>query len=446
MIQQTKNMLETLTGIDLKEKLLADYSLQKSALLLDNPMIASFRENAANAFRKQGFPSKKHEEYRYIAMDKFLRKDYNHPLTAPSPSIVQLPESILIDSEAHRLVMVNGFFAPALSNVPEGIQGFTAGSLADAIRNKNVTALTHIGTLSNPEADPFLALNSAMFADGIFIHLAKNVVIEKSIQIIQLTTSDEPIFVLPRVLVVAEDGAQLTLIGITPESPEKQDIFINTVTEVHCGKNANVHLVQVYDSKEISVIHHTEAHVHTHGNFSHYAIHLNGRLVRNNLNIVLADAHCEAHLYGYYHPTGEQIFDSHTLVDHRMPNCESNELYKGVIDDNGTAIFNGKVYVRQDAQKTNAYQSNKNILLNEDATVNTKPQLEIYADDVKCSHGSSTGVLDPEQMFYLRSRGISTPKARALLLNAYAGEILEKLPSEKLRNTLTELLQEKYSA
>jgi Fe-S cluster assembly protein SufD len=285
-----------------------------------------------------------------------------------------------------------------------------------------------------------------MFADGIFIHLAKNVQLDKPIQIIQLTAADEPIFVLPRVLVVAEDGSNITLIGITPETSENLDVFINTVTEVHCGKNAFVHLTQIYDNSQISTVHHTEAHVHTHGNFSHYAMHLNGKLIRNNLNIVLADSNCEAHLFGYYHPTGEQVFDSHTLVDHRMPHCESNELYKGVVDGNGTAIFNGKVYVRQDAQKTNAYQSNKNILLSEDATVNTKPQLEIYADDVKCSHGSSTGVLDPEQMFYLRSRGISTPKARALLLNAYAGEILEKLPSEKLRNTLAELLQERYSA
>lgn len=439
-------MSETLTGIDLKEKLLADYNLQKSALLLDNPMIAGFRENAANALRKQGFPSKKHEEYRYISMDKFLRKDFNHPLSPSAHSINQLPASNLIDQEAYSLVLVNGYFDNKLSNLPRNIQGFTACSLAEAIREKNVMALTHIGTLSNPENDPFLALNSAMFADGIFIHLAKNVQLEKPVQIIQLTTADEPIFVLPRVLVVAEDGSNVTLIGITPESPDKLDVFINTVTEVHCGKNAFVHLTQIYDNSQISTVHHTEAHVHTHGNFSHYAMHLNGKLIRNNLNIVLADSNCEAHLFGYYHPTGEQVFDSHTLVDHRMPHCESNELYKGVVDGNGTAIFNGKVYVRQDAQKTNAYQSNKNILLSEDATVNTKPQLEIYADDVKCSHGSSTGVLDPEQMFYLRSRGISTPKARALLLNAYAGEILEKLPSEKLRNTLAELLQERYSA
>lgn len=439
-------MSETLTGIDLKEKLLADYNLQKSALLLDNPMIAGFRENAANAFRKQGFPSKKHEEYRYISMDKFLRKDFNHPLSPSAHSIHQLPASNLIDQEAYSLVLVNGYFDNKLSNLPNNIQGFTACSLAEAIREKNVTALTHIGTLSNPENDPFLALNSAMFADGIFIHLAKNVQLDKPIQIIQLTKADEPIFVLPRVLVVAEDGSNVTLIGITPETSENLDVFINTVTEVHCGKNAFVHLTQIYDNSQISTVHHTEAHVHTHGNFSHYAMHLNGKLIRNNLNIVLADSNCEAHLFGYYHPTGEQVFDSHTLVDHRMPHCESNELYKGVVDGNGTAIFNGKVYVRQDAQKTNAYQSNKNILLSEDATVNTKPQLEIYADDVKCSHGSSTGVLDPEQMFYLRSRGISTPKARALLLNAYAGEILEKLPSEKLRNTLAELLQERYSA
>jgi Fe-S cluster assembly protein SufD len=211
-------MSETLTGIDLKEKLLADYNLQKSALLLVTPMIAGFRENAANAFRKQGFPSKKHEEYRYIATDKFLRKDFNHPLSPAARTFDQIPASNLIDQDAYSLVLVNGYFDSKLSNLPIELKGVTACSLADAIRNKNVTALTHIGTLSNPESDSFLALNSAMFADGIFIHIEKNVQLDKPIQIIQLTAADEPIFVLPRVLIVAEDGSNATLIGITPES------------------------------------------------------------------------------------------------------------------------------------------------------------------------------------------------------------------------------------
>jgi Fe-S cluster assembly protein SufD len=170
---------------------------------------------------------------------------------------------------------------------------------------------------------------------------------------------------------------------------------------------------------------------------------LGADLVRNNLNIVLDSPNCEAHLYGYYHPIQNQVFDNHTLVDHRFPRCESNELYKGVIDNKATAIFNGKVYVRKDAQKTNAYQSNKNILLCDEATINTKPQLEIYADDVKCSHGSSTGILDPEQVFYLRSRGISLDKARSLLLTAYASEIVEHIPHTSLRESVAQLISER---
>jgi Fe-S cluster assembly protein SufD len=160
---------------------------------------------------------------------------------------------------------------------------------------------------------------------------------------------------------------------------------------------------------------------------------------------MLDASNSEAHLFGYYHPTEGQVFDNHTLMDHRFPHCESNELYKGVISGNGKAVFNGKVHVHPNAQKTNAFQSNKNILLSDDATVNTKPQLEIYADDVKCSHGSSTGYLDPEQLFYLRSRGIAEEKARALLLHAYAGEILEHINIPVLKQTLSVQLENLFN-
>lgn len=435
-------MSDVISGIPLTERLLADYALRREALHSDNPMVQAWRDKAAEAFRKTGFPARKDEEYRYIPFDKFLR-DLSHPLSGPEKKH-PLKAPSLIDPEAPLIVLRNGYFSPSDSRL-EGLEkGLHIESLQGAIACKNTTALAHLSGISDVESDPLLSLNSALFQDGVFVHIAKGAHLNKPVQIFQHFEADEPSLIQPRVLVVAEENSEANFVHLA-DNNQTTAAFLNCAIEVCVLKSARITLAQVFNQPGLSATQHTEAQVHRDAVFSHYSFSLQGKLLRNTLNVVLSESHCEAHLYGFYHPSKDELFDSHTLVDHRMPNCQSNELYKGVVSDNGTAVFNGKVYVRQDAQKTNAYQSNKNILMSEEATVNTKPQLEIYADDVKCSHGSSTGVIDPEQLFYLRSRGITTQKAKSLLLQAYAGEILEQVPTEHLRLALTDILHARFS-
>lgn len=438
-------MSETTEVMSLKEKLLADFSIRKTALLLENQVLRGFREKSAEAFAKLGFPGKKHEEYRYINFTSILSPEYSYSF---SPSTSEIPSNVLENSlvlnDAFRVVLVNGHFSENASQLTGLTNGVVVESLASAIRRNDVHALSHLGTLANNEADAFIALNSALFVDGLFVYLPKGVQLEKPLQIIQVSTGDAQQITMPRILLVAESDTNAQIVHTQLSLASTSASFSNTVAEVLVEQNAFVQWTTLQaEENSASHVNTLEAHVKKGGNFSTVTISLGGQTLRNNLQIALDEAACEAHLYGYYHPTAGQTFDQHTLVDHRFPKCESNELYKGVIDADGTAVFNGKVYVRKDAQKTNAYQSNKNILLSEQATVNTKPQLEIYADDVKCSHGSSTGVLDPEQLFYLRSRGISVEKARALLLSAYAGEVLEKIPHEALREALADALAER---
>jgi len=437
-------MADTLEGQSLKEKLLAGFHIRKAALLPDNTILNGFRDKAAESFSRLGFPGKKHEEYRYLQVEKLFTSELNQTL---SPEEIDLPNESdvlnypLLAEDAYRLVMLNGIFSKKLSRIEGLPTGVVMGSLAEALRNNDAHALTNLGTLAKADSDSFLALNSALFQDGIYCYIPSNCKLPKPVQLIELVSSPEALLIQPRVLFVSDESSEAEVIQTSISTKGNTSIASNSVTEILVEKNAQVNWITLQSEEHTAGhFHTTEAHVKQHGKFETVTISLGSGMLRNNLNIVLDAPECEAHLYGYYHPVNTQIVDNHTLVDHRYPRCESNEMYKGVVDDSATAIFNGKVYVRKDAQKTNAFQSNKNILLSETGTVNTKPQLEIYADDVKCSHGSSTGVLDPEQLFYLRARGISLEKARVLLLNAYAGEIIEHIPHETLRNAVAEVL------
>ena len=440
-------MPDTLERLSLKEKLLADFTIRKTALLLENPVLKGFREKAVEAFSLQGFPGKKHEEYRYLQVEKVLTADLNNSLT-PDISGLNINADIfnhpLLVQDAYKVVLVNGFFSDEFSQITGLPEGVCISSLADAIRSNNIHALSNLGTMAKSESDPFLALNSALFTDGLFCYIPPHVHLDKPIQILQLVTGTDALLIQPRILFIADTSSSAQVVQTVLSFQSNSASCSNTVTELLADKHAQVEwtILQAED-QTAGHFNSTEVHVKKHGNVKVVTVTLGAGLMRNNLNIVLDEPECEAHLYGYYHPLKGQTFDNHTLVDHRFPRCESNELYKGVIGADGTAVFNGKVYVRKDAQKTNAYQSNKNILLSDTSTVNTKPQLEIYADDVKCSHGSSTGVLDPEQVFYLRSRGISLEKARALLLTAYAGEILEHISHLPLRDAVGKLISER---
>jgi Fe-S cluster assembly protein SufD len=329
-------------------------------------------------------------------------------------------------------VFVNGFFAPQFSDL-------------NALKNSGVEILSQSKIEPKFVEDSghiFEQLNQAFATDGVQIHIAKNVVLEKPIEIIHIQTGSE---VMNNVFhtIEVERHAQAQVV-MSFHSVGAQNCFsnVNTAIKVHDGAHFYMTKIQVEENSNYHIA--TEnVDQAENSNFTINTITLGGELVRNNLNIRVNGQNCETNLNSAYILKDNQHVDNHTVVDHHVPNCVSNELYKGVIDDKATAVFNGKVFVRPDAQKINAFQSNGNVLLSNDATINSKPELEIYADDVKCSHGSTTGQLDEKAVFYLRSRGMGEKQARELLVQAFVGDVLEKL-DDAVKSHVEALLEDRF--
>jgi Fe-S cluster assembly protein SufD len=276
------------------------------------------------------------------------------------------------------------------------------------------------------------------------VYVSKGASLKKPVIIINfIEDSNTEIFANHRNLVVIEENGSADVSEVYYANGKKAN-FSNVVTEIFLGDNAELHYNKIQN--EGSNAYHvgtTQVEQKNHSRLYSMTVSWGGSLLRNNLNSVINGAGIDCYFRGFYLTKGERIIDNHTLADHAMPNSHSNEFYKGILDDKGTGIFNGKIMVRQDAQKTNAYQTNKNILLTNEATINSKPQLEIFADDVKCSHGATTGQINPDEIFYLRSRGISEDAAKKLLLSAYAHEIIDLVKNEELRNLLVKTLDKK---
>lgn len=429
--------METITKISTTEKLVNGYESVKNSLFGD----LNLREQAIETFSKQGIPGRKHEEYKYVNMELALKADF----------ALSTPKMITCDSIAHTkyikdaivIVVENGHFREELSklNALKGLQIINIEKTGS-----NASFQLHYAKYADVNSDPFIALNTALASGGVFIHLAKGVVVEQPIHIIHVSTAKENVILNPRNLIVLEENAQAKIIEsfITEDSSAK--IFNNALTEIYVDAKAVLQHYKIQEENEFGfLVNTTQAVQKKYSVFSTNNFTLSGSLIRNNLNIVLDDEFVETHLNGLYLTKGTQVLDNHTLVDHRKPNCNSNELYKGIIEDKSVATFNGKIYVRKDAQKTNAFQSNKNILLSDDGTINTKPQLEIYADDVKCSHGTSTGKLDEDKIFYLRARGLSEASAKKLLMHAFASEVVDSIKIDELREYVEEKITARFA-
>jgi Fe-S cluster assembly protein SufD len=388
---------------------------------------------AKDAFCKQGIPNRKHEEYKYTNIDLILKDEF--VLNATKTIVAKQIESSKFLTDSFIAVVVNGIFSPELSLLQELPKGLIVTSLADAAKTHAAIFDTHYGKYVDVNSDAFIALNTAMAKDGVFIHVAKGAVIEKPIHVLHVSSADANTIINPRNLVIVDSTAQAKIIESFETIDSKAKIFNNAITEITVAKNTVVEHYKIQDENEAGFLMNTlQINQQDNSVFTTNTITLSGSLVRNNLTIVLDGEHIEANLNGLYLTRDHQLVDNHTLVDHRKPNCNSNELYKGIIDEKSTATFNGKIFVRKDAQKTNAFQSNKNILLSDDGSINTKPQLEIYADDVKCSHGTSTGKLDEDKIFYLSARGISELSAKKLLMHAFASEVINTIKIDELRD------------
>ena len=407
--------------------------------------LKQIKSEALEEFKSNGLPPFKTEEYKFTPLGKVLEKNFSSVSTASSNFTKEEIFSKIIDPEAAiNLIFVNGQHRPELSSIGDLPEGIILKDLEQALSDNEDEVKNHFGKYADYKMDAFTALNTALASNGVFLLSEKNVVFDSPIYIYYFNdgTTNEG-YSFPRNLVVAKAGSQVTFIEKAITIGDNNSFF-NPLSEIVVEPNANVHHVKIQnDGPNSFEVCQTQVQQASDSTYSSYVISLDGAMIRNNLNIASEGQNCESNMYGLYLLDGETHVDNHTTVDHIQPNSYSNELYKGIMDDKSRGVFNGKIYVRQEAQKTNAFQSNNNILLSDNATINTKPQLEIWADDVKCSHGCTTGQLDEEAVFYLQARGIEKIKAKAMLLYAFAHDIVEKIPVEIIRDRLDNFIFER---
>lgn len=396
------------------------------------------RAAGKQAFQVQGFPTNKSEEYKFTAITKKIEQSIQNfaPAAPFTVTAEEVNANIFEGYAGDVLVFANGHFAPALSSTIEGVE-------VSLLSEKSSIAL---GSIAKPEKDPFCALNQSSFEGGIFISVPKKAQIQKPILLLNFFKANAGQVIQPRVWIEAGDFAEVTFIN---HSVNLSDIpyFVNKVVEVKGGVNTQIRYYKLQnEGKNVIEVSNIETDIQKDARFTSVNISLSGEMVRNNLTLNILGSNSEGNMYGLYLLNGKTHVDNHTNVDHTVPHCESNELYKGVLADNSRGVFNGKIFVRQDAQKTNAFQQNSNILLSDDAVVNTKPQLEIWADDVKCSHGCTTGQLDEEALFYLQARGIGKLQAKGLLLYAFTGEVMDYITDQSFREYCIAQVQDRLGS
>jgi len=424
--------------VNLKDKLIQAYKDGATRGL-------SFETERAKHIQRwdeMGFPTIKDEEWKYTNLLPILKNDYQLSESKSEITAKSLEEYILTDTDTHLMVFVNGQFSEELSSIDDKYA--TVCSLAEAEQKESEILKKYWGTCISETPDTLVSLNSALSKEGAFIYVPKNKVAEKPIQIVYVTNGvSSDLFLQTRNLIVVEENAQVQITE-RHQNFDGKEVFTNTLTEIHAADNSVVDFYKVQnDKRSCSLIDNTWVKQGKNCNCTVDTFSFGGKFIRNNLSFLLEGEHSESNMRGITLIGQDQLVDHHTMVDHAVPHCQSNEMYKGIFDDNAKGIFNGKVMVRPHAQKTNAFQSNNNLLLTDSASIDTKPQLEIYADDVACSHGCTIGQLDDEALFYLRSRGIPFKEAQAMLMYAFANDVLSNVKIPELKEKLNRIIAEK---
>ena len=434
------------TTISPKEELINLY-INNLDLITENSADALnlARSSAIENFKRLGFPSVKSEKYKYTKVEQLFRNDYEKYF-APKQINFNIDDIFRCDIpslDTHLALTLNGFYLNNPNALVELEHGVIVGSIAEAAQKYPNVFSKYYNTQANNDEDGLVALNTAFAQDGVFIYIPKGVVLDKPIQIINLLMSDENQMVQYRNLIVAEENAQADIV-VCDHTLSPSEFISNVVTEVVTNKGANIDIVSMQnqhnDSTQFS---HIFGKQERDSVLSTNTVSLHGGIIRNNVHILLNDEGCENHTYGLALVDRNQHVDMYSFIDHAKPNCTSNELYKAILDEQATGAFNGRILVRRDAQKTQAFQSNNNLLLTADARMNTKPQLEIYADDVKCSHGATVGQLDMDAKFYMQTRGIGEREAKLLLMFGFAHDVVGKIKIEPLRERIDELVNKR---
>lgn len=405
--------------------------------------LRSLRRQAADRFERLDFPTTGDEAWRYTNAAPIVATRFQ-PALGGRPVAVGPEQIEPFAYDAIQLVFVNGRYAPELSSLEHLPDGARAGSLSADLDPEDTLLSKHLGQYADYEAQTFTALNTAFVHDGAFVHVPRNVAFDAPVHILFVSTADErPIVSHPRCLVLTEAHGALSIVE-TYVGFGNAPYFTNAVTEIVAGEGSVVdHYKLVLENEAAFHVATTQTSQGGASNVSTHTISLGGRLVRNEVNARLAGEGGEATVNGFYLLDASEHVDNHTLIEHVAPHCTSHEFFKGILNGRSKGVFRGKIYVHQTAQKTDAYQTNQNLLLSDDASVVAKPQLEIYADDVKCSHGATIGQIDEKAIFYLRSRGVGPETARQVMIQAFADEILDNVRIDAVRTRLNDWVKAK---
>jgi len=407
--------------------------------------IGDLRKDAMDNFIRMGLPEKNNEAYKYSAITRAFETDYNIQLT---PSKIDFNVEDLFTCDVPNLktrleVILNGFYFAKEESLAELENGILIGSLAAAMKKYPDLTMHHFSKYADYKNSGLVALNTAFAQDGLFVYLPRGTKLGQPIQVVNLPMTGLDTMLHYRNLIILEENSCGEII-VCDHTLSPFRFLTNSVTEIYAGKNSHINYSRVQNEHlnsnlitNLSIFQEKDSHVTTN------SITLHGGIVRNNTHIILNAEGCENNTYGLFFADRDQHIDNYVIIDHTMPNCQSRQLFKGILDDRATGAFNGRIIVRKDAQKTNAFQTNNNILLSDEARMNSKPQLEIYADDVKCSHGATIGRLDENALFYMQSRGIPRSEARLLMLYAFAHEVFEKINIKPLQDRIDHLVNKR---
>lgn len=404
-------------------------------------LINSTKEDAIDNFVKLGFPTIKDEDWRFTNILPIVKSQFSLQSEKPVDiGKIDLNKYIIPELNSHLMVFVDGIFSKELSNIKTTNSNVKIKPISESLIDDSNVIDQYIFKCADIETEAFTALNTAYFFDGAFVYVPKNTVLEQAVHILYISSDSNSCMYSPRNLIVVEDSSQAIVIEHYV-SLQDSVYLSNTVSEVVIGENSTLdHYFIEQESKKAFSISTLEIKQGRNSNLNSHSILLGGSIVRNNIHPVLSGEGCNSTINGLFMSSGRQHMDNFMKIEHASPHCDSRQLYNGILADKSRGVFHGRIIVHKDAQKTDAKQTNRNLLLSDFAKIDTKPQLEIYADDVKCTHGATIGQLDKDSLFYLRSRGIEQPLAKAILLRAFASQSIETIRDLPIRNYVEKLV------
>jgi len=431
-------------SMELKEKLLSSYVAFENGVNI-NSDVHEIRTQALKDFEALGFPTKKLEAWKYTSLNSILKEDYSiFSNKEQAIEFAEVKKYFIHDIDSYKIVFIDGKYSSFLSDTTHDVIDVCLLSAAFTKNKHKAVIENYFNKVA--KQDNMTALNTAFAKEGAYIYIPKNVEVEKPIQIINFSSGNESATLLqPRNLIVVGENSHVQIIE-RHQSLSENSVLTNVVTEIFAEKSAHVDYYKIQNDKSsASLVDNTYVAQERDTICSVHTFSFGGKIIRNNLNFFQNGEHVDSILKGITILEDKQHVDHHTLVHHIAPNCESHQDYKGIYDGRSTGVFNGKVIVDKEAQKTNAYQKNNNVLVSDKATVNAKPQLEIFADDVRCSHGCTIGQLDDQALFYMQQRGIPKKEAKALLMYAFSNAVLESVRIPELKSRINKLIAMKLN-